>query len=193
MGFFSSIFGRKSNQNSGSLIEITSNQEEEDGWQDLIFSITEKKNESNIWNLKCEGVHGGVVVGFRIYINEGIDAGINEDGIDSTKFIVDGIRIESIGEKSDKLIEIMSSIYKQPIVKKFTQTKLNYTIFPLNNEKAILENGRFKFKLFFDDNDEQGLYSELYINPNLPNGTLELNEKDEDYRENIIKSMTSRN
>ncbi len=178
MGLFSSIFGCNSKENlNNSLIHITSNQDKEDGWQDLVFTITEKKLESNAWNLKCEGIYKGKIVGFRIHIIEGVEPGINNEGINNTKFIKDGIVIESIGEQSDNLIEAISELYEEPVEKEFTNKKLKYTIFPLNQEKANLENGAFKFKLFFDDNDERGLYSEMYINPNLPNRTLELNER----------------
>ncbi len=40
MGFLSSVFGFSQNNN---LIELTSKQDAEEGWQDLVFSITEKE------------------------------------------------------------------------------------------------------------------------------------------------------
>ena len=189
-GLFSSIFGCRPDSQSNDLITIIANQTDEEGWQDLIFNITEKNLESNVWNLKCQGLYHGEKVGFRISILESIEAGINVDGIDNTKFLNSGIQIESIGEQSDKLIQILSKLYKQPISLKFTNERLDYTVFPLNREKANLENGRFHFKLFFDDEDERGLYSELFVNPNFPKETLEFNEKDMEYRTNIIKSMS---
>ena len=190
MGILSLLFGCKSSSQSNEIIEITANQIEEDGWQDLIFNIADKKIEDNKWSLKCVGKYKGEKVGFRIDIIEGIEPGINHEGLDNTKFVQNGMVIESIGEESDKLIEVMSLLYKQPKTNKFTADKLSYTIFPLNTEKANLDTGKFKFKLFYDDNNEKELYSEFYINPNFPNGTLELNEKDEEYRSNIIKSMS---
>ena len=49
MGFLSSLFGFSQNNN---LIELTSNQDVEDGWNDLIFTITEKeKLENGFWSL----------------------------------------------------------------------------------------------------------------------------------------------
>ena len=47
-------------------------------------------------------------------------------------------------------------------------------------------------KCFFDENNEQNLYSEIFLNPNLKNGTLELNEKDEEYRMNIVKLLSEK-
>lgn len=191
MGFLSTLFGYKSNGQKSELTDLTANQIEEEGWQDLILTITKKKLlETGYWDLTCKAKYKGQVVGIRIYILEGLEPGIVGDGLDNKKFVREAVKIESIGEESDNFIKIVSKLYGQQESQNFTDESLVYTIFPLNEAKADLENGRFKFKLFFDDNDEKGLYSEMYLNPNFPNGTIELNEKDEDYRKNIIKSMT---
>lgn len=191
MGLFNSLFGSKANGQTNELIELTSNQDEEEGWQDLIFTITNKELQTDgYWNITCKAIHKGSVVGFRIFILKGIEAGIVNDDLDNTKFIWDAFRIEGIGEESDNLVNIMSQLYGQQAVTKFTDEQLNYVAFPLNRDKANLEDGVFKFKLFFDDNNELGLYSEFYLNPNFPNGTLEFNEKDEEYRTNIIKHLS---
>lgn len=191
MGFLSALFGCKSSGQKSQLTDLTANQIEEEGWQDLILTITQKKLlETGYWDLICKAEYKGQVVGIRIYILEGLEPGIVGDGLDNTKFVREAVKIESIGEESNNFIKTVSKLYGQKESQSFSSELLVYTIFPLNEAKANLENGRFKFKLFFDDNDEKGLYSEIYLNPNFPNGTIELNEKDEDYRENIIKSMT---
>jgi len=191
MGFLSILFGCKSNGQKQELTELTANQIEEEGWQDLIMTITQRKKlDTGYWDLICKATYKDQIVGIRIYILDGLEPGIVGDGLDNTKFVRDAVLIESLGEESDMFIKIVSDLYGQKSSSKFTGEKLNFTIFPLNEDKAVLENGRFKFKLFFDDNDEKGLYAEMYLNPNFPNGTIELNEKDEDYRENIVKAMT---
>ena len=190
MGIFNSLFGSKANGQTNELIELTSNQDEEEGWQDLIFTVTHKELQNDgYWNITCKATYKRSVVGFRIFILEGIEAGIVNDDLDNTKFIRDAIRIEGIGEESDRLVNIMSQLYGQETVTKFTDEQLTYVAFPLNRDKANLQDGVFKFKLFFDDNNERELYSEFYLNPNFPNGTIELNEKDEEYRTNIIKHL----
>ncbi len=191
MGILNSLFGPKANGQTNELIELTSNQDEEEGWQDLIFTVANKELQTNgYWNITCKATHKGSVVGFRIFILEGIEAGIMNNDIDNSKFVRDAVRIEGIGDESDELITVMSMLYGETIVDNFTDESLNYTVFPLNQQKADLDSGYFKFKLFFDDTEELGLYSELYLNPNFPNGTIELNEKDEEYRGNIIKHMS---
>ena len=188
MGILSSVFGFSQNKN---LIELTSNQDAEEGWQDLIFTITKKeKIDNGFWSLTCKAKYENQIVGLKINIADGIPAGIVNNELDNTRFVENGIEIQSIGTESDKLISVISKLYGQPNKSKFTSEKLTFTAFPLNKEKAVLENGRFHFKLFFDENDERNLYAEIFLNPNLKNGTVELNEKDEEYRVNIVKLLS---
>ncbi|MGS2765135.1 hypothetical protein [Sinomicrobium sp. M5D2P9] len=190
MGFLSRVFGFSQNKN---LVELTSNQDAEEGWQDLIFTITEKeKLDNGFWGLICKAKYENQVVGLKINIVDGIPAGIVNEEIDNTSFVANGVEIHSIGKESDKLIEVISKLYGQPKKTKFTEEKLTFTVFPLNKEKGILENGRFHFKLFFDENDEPNLYAEIFLNPDLKNGTVALNEKDEEYRLNIVKLLSEK-
>jgi hypothetical protein len=190
MGILSSVFGFSQNKN---LIELTSNQDAEEGWQDLIFTITKKeKIDNGFWSLTCKAKYENQIVGLKINIADGIPAGIVNNELDNTRFVENGIEIQSIGTESDKLISVISQLYGQLKLTKFSTEKLTFTIFPLNRENATLENGRFKFKLFFDDNNEQNLYAEFYLNPDLKNGIVELNEKDEEYRQNIVKLLSEK-
>ena len=190
MGFLSSVFGFSQNRN---LIELTSNQDAEEGWNDLIFAITEKeKLDNGFWNLTCKAKYENQIVGIKINIADEIPAGIVNGEINNKGFSSKSVEFISIGKESDKLIEVISKLYGQTKISEFTSEKLIFNVFPLNQEIAILENGRFKFKLFFDDNNERNLYSEIYLNPDLKNGTIELNEKDEDYRANIVKLLSGK-
>jgi hypothetical protein len=187
MNFFKNIFGSRSN---AILRNITSNQIEEDGWQDLVFDITESnKIENKIWTFVCKAKHKDIIVGFRLFIIDKIEPGIVNDEIDETRFVQEGLSIIGIGEESDNFINVISSLYGIKSTQKFTKQKLLYTVFPLNDSVAKLEKGKFKFKVFYDDADEKRLYSEFYINIDLSKKILELNEKDKDYRENILKAF----
>jgi len=188
MSFLSSVFGFSQNND---LIELTSSQDAEEGWKDLIFTITKKEKINNdFWSLTCKAKYKNEIVGIKINIADKITAGIINGEIDNTSFVSKGVEILSIGKESDKLIEVISKLYGQPKRTKFTTEKLTFTVFPLNKENAILENGRFHFKLFFDENEERNLYAEFFLNPDLKKGTVELNEKDEEYRANIIKLLS---
>lgn len=187
MSFFKNIFESKS---SKELRNITSNQIEKNDWVDLIFDIVESsKIENEIWTFVCKAKFENLMVGFRLFIIDNIEPGINNDQIDNTKFIQKGLSIIGIGKESDNFIHAISSLYGMQNVQNFTNQKLIYTIFPLNNKVATLEKGKFKFKVFYDDSNEKNLYTEFYINIDLNNKILEFNEKDQDYRENILKAF----
>ena len=165
MGILSSVWGFGQNKN---LIELTSRQDAEEGWHDLVFTITEKEKTNNgFWNLTCKAKFENQIVGLKINIADGIPAGIVNGEIVKTSFVQKGVEIHSIGKESDRLIELISKFYGQPKKSKFTDEKLTFTVFPLNKEKGVLENGRFHFKLFFDENDEQNQYAEIFLNPDL--------------------------
>ena len=77
MGFFSFLLGCKSIEKN-KLIELTSNQEDNEGWKDLTFTIVEKeKLDSGFWNLKYQAKHDNITVGIRIYILDNLEGGIN--------------------------------------------------------------------------------------------------------------------
>ena len=188
MGILNSFLGFSQNNN---LIKLTSKAEE--GWKDLVFSITKKeKLENGFWSLTCKADYNNVIVGLKIKIKDGIPAGIINNEMEKASFTKQGVELLSIGKESDNLIKAISELYEQPKKLKFTSNKLSLTVFPLNQEKAVLENGQFKFKLFFDEKHEQNLYSEIFLNINLKNGIIELNEKDEEYRMNIVKLLSEK-
>ena len=85
----------------------------------------------------------------KVNIKSGIPAGIVNNEMEKSSFTKNGVEILSIGKESDNLIEAISELYGQPKKLKFTSKKLSLTLFPLNQEKAVLENGQFKFKVFF--------------------------------------------
>lgn len=189
IGNLGNFFGFNHNKN---LMELTSNQDGEDGWQDLIFSITNKKLDIGFWVLTCKSKFEDEIVGIQISIMDNIPAGIENEEIDNSRFVPNGVVIQSIGKDSDKLIKVISKLYGQSKREKFTNEKLTFTVFPLNKEKAVLKEGRYHFKLFFDENYERNLYAELFLNPDLKNGTIELNEKAEEYRQNIVGLLSGK-
>jgi hypothetical protein len=47
------------------------------------------------------------------------------------------------------------------------------------------------FKVFHDDQDVLGLYFEMFPHVDIPGGYIRFDEKDEDYRENVVKSFAA--
>lgn len=75
--------------------------------------------------------------------------------------------------------------------KGFTKQTISATVFSLNEKNVNLaKNDYYKLKLFFEE-DNEDLYSELYLNINTETKEIELHEKDEEYRVPIIKVLTN--
>ena len=173
--------------NYSELVELLSNSLDDD-FKDLIFRITSvSKVDENRINLVCMAQHNEKIVGFALTIHDNAKPGIIKGEIDNSSIIHNGASIHTLNSISNNFLETLAALYDQPKPKEFSQNKIEFTIFPLNENVATLANGKFKFKFFYDNNED--LYAELYINIDLPNKLLEFNEKDAGYRENIIRVL----
>ena len=174
------------------LIEITSRTEE--GFHDIVLNIVDSKLTSEgDYEIIAKGKSKEETVGLKIKIKDKLKAGlVNEgfDGFDTTAVELNGVSFYSIGTESDSLISILSKLYGSPTSKKFTTTETSFDMFSLNKDQAELSKGYFQFKIFFDPYDSLGLYSELFLNVNLPKREVEINEKDWEYRESLVKVLT---
>ena len=187
MGLFSSLFGCSDNK-SADLVEITSRTEED--FQDFVLTIVESKlTADGEYEITAKGKNKQEIVGLKIKLKNNLKPGFLGDEVDNTAFEPNGATFYTIGQESDNLIRGISKLYSFPTGNKF-KNNISFYIFSLNQEQADLSKGYYKFKLFFDPSDELGLYSEVYLNVNIPENEVELREKDPEYRENLIKAMT---
>lgn len=188
MHFFKSPFGKKDNSLP---VKLTSRIRRRNGWKDLTFSVTGKQQHPDgFLILTCKALYKKEVVGFKLQIINGMRPGIIGDEIDEEAFTPDGIVMHSIGNESERIPAIISDIYNTKASNKYSGA-INFLTFSLNDTQAWLETGKYDFKVFFDHNDELELYTELYINVNLPEMVVEINEKDHEYRQNIVNILST--
>jgi hypothetical protein len=188
-GLFSSLFSCSNDKHSQEFIEITSRTEE--GFQDIVLTITDyKKTTNEDFEIVIKGRYNKTIVGLKVILPDRLSPGIVNDEIDNTAFRTNGVKFISLGRESNEFVKVLSELYHLPTDKEFSKGTVSFDIFSLNQERADLENGYYKFKLFYDPNDDYGLYCEIFLNINLPAKELELPEKDEEYRENLIRAMT---
>ena len=201
MGFFSFLFGCKNNNNqnvqksnieSSNLEEITSRIDVEEGWKDIFLKIIEDKRTDTSHIYIAKGLYKEEVVGLQIEISSKINAGFIGDEIDNKNgFVLKGVSFKSIGKESDELVNALAELYEFSMKKSFTKQTISATVFSLNEKKVNLaKNDYYKLKLFFEE-DNEDLYSELYLNINTETKEIELHEKDEEYRVPIIKVLTN--
>ena len=98
------------------------------------------------------------------------------------------VTLRSLGEESDRLLRAIDELYgtRQRPQKMRQQTQ--FTAITLGGDPRHLEAGPVKIKLLFESNDESQ-YAELYLNIDLGRGSLELAEKDPDYRTAIVRAL----
>ncbi|MBE1441248.1 hypothetical protein [Paenibacillus sp. OAS669] len=167
------------------------NENTEEGFQDLEFSIVDyKRDEHSNHIIKALGICNNEVVGFEVVFKPDMLPGVVHGELDKNAFCPGGIQIRSIGMESDVFIEKLSGLYELANDKKEMKDTIILTSFALQGDPRAFANEYLKFKVFYDDQDELGLYSELYININLQTRILELNEKDTRYRGNLLKAFS---
>lgn len=170
MGFLTLIFGLKSYGQS-KLIDITSKSEE--GFCDLVFNITDKQlDEDSNWILVAKGQYKSIVVGVKIKIKNGLNPGLNNGKLDQLGMTRNAGELINIGLESDNFIKIVSGLYGFKSGEKFSKKNIPFDCFSLNSEVGYLDKGNFRFKLFLDSQDINGLYSELYLNIDLSAGLI---------------------
>lgn len=200
MGLFSFLLGCKNNDNNEQtknsdntkLEDITSRIDPEEGFIDIFLKIIEdtKTDTSHIYIAK--GLYNDKTVGLQIEVSSKIRAGIVGGELDSKNgFVLNGVQLKSIGQESDELVKALAELYKQPTEKTFTKQAVSATAFSLNEKAVNLDKKEYyKLKLFFEENNEN-LYSEIFLNLNTDKREIEIHEKDEEYREPILKVWTN--
>ncbi|MFN9998775.1 MAG: hypothetical protein ACK52X_04045 [bacterium] len=180
-----------SDNKTNTLKEITSRFDTAEGWHDVFFSIVNSTSTDSTRTYICKGLHKGKTVGFQIEIRSDMGAGITPAGeLNSQKgFIKNAVQFKSIGEESNELIKVLGDLYGKPTIKTFSRQTIWLTAFSLNQQPVDLDKKNYyKLKIFFDQ--DENLYSELYLNINTQTSEIELNEKDEEYRDGVIKNLT---
>jgi hypothetical protein len=183
MGIFNLLKG----QNNLKQIDIS----EEPDFVDLQLTISkywQDENKNHICFVK--GLWQKDTVGFEIAFRPDLKLGIIDGEVDKTRFYREGINFFSVGEISDNFIKAIIWLFKIDTKPLKMLDKIKSTTFVLGGQPDNFDSDYIKSKIFFDDNDEKGFYSEWFINIDLKNKILELKEKDSEYRKNIIKMLT---
>lgn len=200
MGLFSWLFGCQTNDSKKenvsndttkiNLEEITAHIDSSQDWNDIFLKIISETETDSSHIYISKGLYHGKTVGLKSEIKKEIKAGIVSGQMNQEGFARNGIKLITIGHESDELIKALSELYKFPTTKPFTKSIIPISLFSLNEKAINLESkDYFKFKLFLAE-DSETLYGEIFFNIDLGKRIIEINEKDEDYRKNIIKVLT---
>jgi len=160
-------------------------------WHDLSFRIQQLGNLPNSAQLlRVAGTYRGAPVALGVLLGPAWKEG--RLGADVPLVIYSGtVEFRSLGEQSDRLLAALDELYgtKQRAKKMGAQTE--FAAISLGGDPVHLRAAPVKLKLFFESDDESR-YAELYLNIDMGTGTVELAEKDPDYRLAIVRALGAR-
>jgi hypothetical protein len=128
-------------------------------------------------------------MGVELSVRGQMKPGIVGDDIDRTAFYGSGILVRSRGELTKHLADVFSEMYILPVGIAEPLPQLNLTSIALDGDPMLIETEHLNFKVFHDDEDKLGLYFEMFLHIDIPGGYVRFDEKDEEYRANVLKSF----
>jgi hypothetical protein len=167
------------------LAEIASEPDEGFGG-DLIFQLEDYKLlPDGSQSLRAAGLHKGQEVRFEVMLNPSW----------KKASIADKIPIETgtltyrrVSPESDAFLRVLDEIYHTNLKSREMAAETKFTAASLQGDPGNLANGEVKLKLFYETGvDHQ--YAELYTNIDLAARKLEVREKDEGYRRQVIQAL----
>lgn len=160
--------------------------DEDEGWgADIRLSIVEKSENDTAKIYKAVSLYNAKELGLIVSVPK------RKEG---AKGFGQGISLKSIGTSSDYLLQTLSKLYKQPLdptaafVNDINVTYVNLKEFA---KSVAGQEGQYtaanQYKLFFEGKDEE--YAEVFLNVNSEENWIELAEKDEEYRPDLLRFL----
>ncbi len=159
-----------------------------EGWADISLSIVEVSEVTNGTLINAISLYERQELGLEVFIP---NIQTEEKGFGN------GIVLKSTGDKSDKLLQLLSKLYlnysmnaiqfRDSIIVSYVDLNKfaeNVTGASLQDSSSVK-----KYKLYFEGAKEDE-YAEVYLNYNVTDKRIELNEKDEEYRPILIKFLS---
>jgi hypothetical protein len=141
--------------------------------------------------ITAQGTYRGRLVGVEIIVRGQMKPGIVDDDIDTTAFYERGIVIRSKGEMTRHLADTFSEAYITAAIEAEPLYQLDLTTIALDGDPMLIEIEHLNFKVFHDDEDKLGLYFEMFLHVDISSGYVRFDEKDEEYRENVVRSFAA--
>jgi hypothetical protein len=178
---------------------------------DMTFEITEKVYDevTSSWHLTLQADATPLAsVGLATIIPASDwSEQVNGEGDEAFHSFWGPVTLLSTGLESDRLLALLADYYGVAPPKpatagllgrllrardgdfpgrwKFTQ-QIECLAVGIASNPSLIADEVVRMKLFFDEGIENGRYAEIFLNIDLPEGYAALNEKDEEYREDLI-------
>jgi hypothetical protein len=165
----------------------------EDGFVDCVLIIQDLVNEKSHIRFRMAASFEGEEVGVDVRVVTGIKAGFNEEmELNRDHVYKDGVQFMRSGPESDRLLAAISNLYGIATTASAMVESESFTAIALHQGNLDMTQQPVKLKIFGKDRetDEEEDYYESFFNLDLPNGLVFWNEKDEEYREPLVRSLS---
>src|SRR5262249_20692129 len=98
------------------------------------------------------------------------------------------VELCSRGAASDALVQAIADAYGVSVAPAVMAGSTKFAAISLAGDPTRLDGGPVKLKLFFESTDETR-YAELYLNVDAKQGTVQLDEKDPEYRKAVLLAL----
>lgn len=161
---------------------------DEEGFVDVSLSISKYETLNNgTKRFLIRNTLNGLKVSFIVELLPKWDA----KPIENTNaiFYWGNANIISVGAESDVFLTQIAALYGIESAEKLLKKNISAQVVGLANDPKSIESIPIKMKFFLSPDEDENLYSEVFINIDLKNKVLEFNEKDPEYRLPLVRSM----
>jgi hypothetical protein len=166
----------------------------EEEFIDCVLKITdlEEREGSYIFNLRAS--YNETDLGFRVEVVKGIRGGFDSDmSLIQDHVYKKGVKFFRTGPESDALLRVLADLYGFGEVSLQMASEETFTGIALHQGEIDMVSEPIKIKIFGKDQDEdlEENYYESFFNLDLKNGFVFWNEKDQEYREPLIRGLSA--
>jgi hypothetical protein len=165
----------------------------EEGFVDCVFRISDLVESGDFYNFHLSASSDGMIVGMDVAIRKDIRAGFDAAmNLAKNHVYRQGVAFIRSGADSDRLIARIASLYGLPHTGGEMISKETFTAIALHQEEIDLRIDPVKIKTFGRDTEpfNEEAYYESFFNVDLPNGFVNWNEKDQEYRKALVNGLT---
>jgi hypothetical protein len=141
--------------------------------------------------IASQGAYRGRSVGVEMTVRSQMKPGFVGDEFDKTAVYKGGVVIRGMGNGARHLADVFSEAYLTAATDTEPLDQLDLTSIALGGNPMLIETEHVNFKVFHDDEDKLGLYFEMFLHVDVASGYVRFDEKDEEYRENIVKAFAA--
>lgn len=166
----------------------------EEGFIDCVLKIVDLEEGDDSYKFNLRASCNGDDLGFRVEVVKGIKCGFDSEmSLIQENVYKKGVKFFRTGPESDSLLKVLARFYGINEVSDQMTSEETFTAIALHQGEIDMASESIKIKIFGKDQDEdlEKNYYESFFNLDLKNGFVFWNEKDEDYREPLIRGLSA--